>query len=177
MKYFVGYLIRGQAAKWHTALSDDIANKFNIWRISDKNPPHITIYYPFEIEDISRVKNFLNGWISDHRMLGSVSISGFDRFEERVVFVKVRINDDTEKEIQKLQKALCEIAPLRDTRADQLGWHPHATLAYKIPEEKINEIWRYVKTLDTPKFVIPFDNISIFKWEVDKWTIEESLNF
>jgi len=176
MRYFIGYLIKGQAAEWHINLSDDIAERFNIWKITQKNPPHITIYYPFETENVDCVKDLLKNWLRKNDFAGNVILSGFDRFDDRVVFACVKIDDAVEKKIAELRKDLEAVVPSKDTiLPDQTTWHPHATLAYKIPSEKIQEIWNYVKTLEVPKFQMSFDNVTIFKWDENRWVIEESL--
>jgi 2'-5' RNA ligase len=178
MRYFIGYLIQGEAARWHIELSKEIASKFKIWNISEKNPPHLTIYYPFETEDISPIKIFLRKWLHDHPISGNVTLSGFSHFENRVVFVDVNIDDSVRKAVEDMKIDLRKIIPPRSINNVNYTttWNPHATLAYKISEEKIIEILDYVKDFESPTFTKPFDNITVFVWSDNKWLIEESFS-
>ena len=176
MRFFIGYLIQGPAAAWHREVSDEIAERFGIWKVTEKNPPHVTIYYPFETDDIGSVKDYLRTWLASHRSSGTIEISGFDRFDDRVIFARVGVDRSVEGEILALRRELAVIVPARDALwPDQLAWHPHATLAYKIPPETVRDIWNYVKTLPAPRFEAPFDNVTIFRWHGERWEIEEML--
>ena len=51
-------------------------------------------------------------------------------------------------------------------------YRPHATVAYGNTKKSFNGIWNYLKTLESPKFDLKFDNIAILKkrkyWEIYK---------
>jgi len=173
MKYFVGYLIQGETATWHINLAKNIADKFNTWKLHEKIPPHITIFYLSEVENILPVKNLLRDWVQNKKVSGNFTIQDFDHFEDRVVFAKTEPDDSVRSMIEGLIKRLKQIPSM--TQEDYPVWHPHATLANKLTPEEINQIWEYVGTLEKPDFVIPFDNVTIFRFEGDqKWVMEES---
>ncbi|MDP2642158.1 MAG: hypothetical protein Q8P21_02620, partial [bacterium] len=62
MEYFIGYELQGDAAEWHIRVAREIFEKFNNYKIHDKIPPHITIFRPFNTEDIGSIKSLLLEW-------------------------------------------------------------------------------------------------------------------
>lgn len=171
-KYFVGYLIQGEAAAWHERIAKEISDAFGTWKIFEKIPPHVTIYRPFETEDIQPVLDVLENWSKNQKPNSSFMMSGFDRFGDAVVFAKIEINPIIEKSLLDLKQNLKGIPNMPPE--DYSTWHPHATMAYGLAPEEINKIWDYVAMLEKPKFVLPFDNIALFaslgdkKWKVEK---------
>ncbi len=173
MKYFIGYLIEGEAAKWHIGVAKNISEKFNTWKIHEKLPPHITVFYLSEVEEIEAVKDFLKIWIHDKKVPGNFIIRDFDHFDDRVVFAKVEPDLSVRNMAEDLIKKIKEIPGM--TQEDFPIWHPHATLANKLSPEEINTVWEYVQTLERPNFILPFNNVTIFRFEGDmKWGVEES---
>jgi len=174
MDYFIGYLIQGEVADWHIDVAKKISEKFKIWKLHEKLPPHITIFYPFSTGDIRSIKNILKNWVQKRKVTGNFTISDFDHFDDNVVFAKVEIDDVVRKEVDHLRKTLKDIPEMPSD--DFPIWHPHATLANRISPEEINKIWNYVQTLPKPSFLLPFDNVTIFRFEGDrKWVVEELL--
>jgi 2'-5' RNA ligase len=172
MKYFVGYLIEGEAAEWHRNLTKEISEKFGLWKIHEKIPPHVTIYRPFEREDVEPIKKLLNSWSVGQDIKGNLNISGFDRFDDRVVFAKVEVDEQTRKIGENLRSKIKEIPgmPLEDFPI----WNPHATLMNWIEPEDIEKVWEYVNTLEKPNFIISFNNVTLFRSDGDKkWVVDE----
>ncbi|MBX4189379.1 2'-5' RNA ligase family protein [Candidatus Parcubacteria bacterium] len=172
MKYFIGHLISGKAAEWHTNTAKKISEKFNTWKIYEKIPPHITIFYPEGVEDINAIRNYIQDWTRKNKALGSFRLSEFDRFDDRVVFAKVEADESAIKAIEDLRKGLQDMTGITE---DFPNWHPHATLAYKLSPEEINKIWEYTNELDKPNFTLLLNNITIFRYAEDqKWVVDES---
>jgi 2'-5' RNA ligase len=173
MKYFIGYLLQGEVAEWHANTARKIADKFNTWKIYEKLPPHITIFYPEGVEDITEVRNYIAGWVKNNKIPGNLYVSGFDRFEDRVIFAKIDADDSVNKAVEDLRTNIKNVSGV--TEEDFPIWHPHATLAYKLTPMEIENIWDFTLSLDKPNFTIPFDNVTIFKFIGDKkWVVEES---
>lgn len=177
MKYFIGYLIEGEAATWHINVVKNISEKFSTWKLHEKLPPHITIFYPFDAEDIKPVVNLLGNWTQNKKVPGNFSLSGFGHFDDKVVFAKAETDQSVKDIVKELQGILKEL-PKMPEEAFPI-WHPHATLANLLSPQEINEIWDYVLTLEKPNFILPFDNVIIFsRFESDgKWVAEESFRF
>lgn len=170
---FIGYLIQKEAAEWHINLTKDISNKFNTWKIYEKIPPHITIFQPFDSEDTSSIKSLLRDWSKDVTISGSFKLSGFDRFDDRVIFAKVDADKVAKEAVEKLREEIKKIPNMPEE--DFPVWHPHATLINRLPPQEIEKVWSYIKGFEKPNFILPFDNITLFKFEGDRrWGIEES---
>lgn len=170
MQYFVGHLIEGEAGTWHATITNDIAEKFDTWRIQDICPSHITLFSTFEAENSKVVEDVINAVLSDAHV-GNYSIFEFDHFEDRAVFAKIRPDANVISLVQKLRGSLEQIPDIPEDKHPY--WEPHATLAFRLPPEEITKIWNYVLTLKKPDFTASFDNIAIFRFENEKWIVEK----
>lgn len=171
MKYFIGHLIEGKFGTWHAAVTNDIAEKFNTWKIQDVCPSHITLFSEFEIDNIEAVENVIETVITNAHT-GKYSVSEFGRFEERAVFVKVDANKEVVSLVQKLRKNLEEIPSIPKDK--HLIWGPHATVAFRLSPDEIAKIWNYVVTLEKPSFITLFNNITLFRLDTTKWVVEKT---
>jgi 2'-5' RNA ligase len=62
-------------------------------------------------------------------------------------------------------------------QTDHPVWNPHATLASKQTKEEIRIIWNYVSSLPKPDFIMPFNNVCIFRLNEQKvWVVEKKYN-
>ena len=175
MKFFIGYLIEGEAAVWHNDLARDISEKFNIWNIADTRPPHITIFRPFETESIETILGLLEDWTAGHPLLGKLAISNFGNFDDKVVFADVAVDGDVMNAISDLRAGLHGVPGMPSENHPE--WRPHATLAYQVEPAKIKAIRDYVSKLDKPNFNLAFDNVTIFRSEDDrKWSVWKRLD-
>ncbi len=176
MKYFIGYLIEGRAAEWYFNTAKDISDKFNTWKLYEKLPAHVTIFYPFETENVGSVGNVVKNWMSNKKVPGNFTISEFDHFDDKVVFVKVDPDKSVRDIVLELRGILKEIPGMPEDNFPI--WRPHNTLANHLTPEEIKQIWDYVQTLEKPDFILPFDNVTIFRFEGDrKWVVQESIKF
>lgn len=171
MKYFIGHLIGGEFAVWHTTITNNIAKKFDTWKISDVCLSHITIFSEFETENIDVVSHTIQTLILDARV-GQYSVTAFDHFDDRAVFAKIEPNIEVTSLVQELKERLEQIPDIPKDK--HLVWKPHATMAFRLPPEDITKIWNYVITLQKPDFIVPFDNITIFKFNNLKWVVEKT---
>jgi 2'-5' RNA ligase len=176
MKYFIGYLIEGEAAEWHRDLTKEISEKFGLWEIHEKIPPHVTIFRLLGVEDPELVRSLLRDWVSKQNTIGAINICGFDRFDDRVVFAKVEIDEQVRKIGEDLRSKIKEIPGMPPE--DFPIWNPHATLTNWVEPEEIEKVWNYVNTLEKPNFTLPFNNITLFKFGGDRsWEVEEVFRF
>lgn len=172
MKYFIGYLIQGEAAQWYVKFTKNISDRFDTWKIYEKIPPHITIFQPFDIDNIESILNLLNTWSKSQEIRGNIVISGFDRFDDRIIFAKVASNSSISIAVRNLKKQLQAIPKMPEE--DYPRWHPHVTLADRLDSEKIVAIWKYISILEVPNFILPFNNIALFSYSGDKvWQVDK----
>ena len=52
-------------------------------------------------------------------------------------------------------------------------YKPHATIAYGNSLKKFDHMWRYINTLNKPRFDLSFDNVTILKKPRKYWTIHK----
>jgi 2'-5' RNA ligase len=176
MKYFIGYLIRGEAAEWHAKLAKEISEKFGLWKIHENIPPHVTIFYPEGVEDISEIKDYIKNWTENNKASGNFYLNGFDHFYDKVVFGNIEADDIVTKSVESLREGIRNLAHIENESFPD--WHPHSTLMNRVGSEEINEVWEYVNALEKPNFTLPFDNVAIFKFVVDrKWEVDSMLDF
>jgi 2'-5' RNA ligase len=175
MRYFIGFLIKGPAREWHTSTTKSISEKFNTWKIYEKLPPHITLFYPEGVEDITDIKVFIKNWIYNKKISGNFKMSGYDRFDDKVVFAKIHADEVVFNTVEDLRNGIRSISGIKNESFP--NWHPHSTLAYKLEPEEINKIWEHTSILPKPNFVLPFDNVTVFRYTGDKkWVIDESFD-
>jgi len=168
MRYFIGYEIGGEAAKWHQGLAKDISDKFHTWKIYEKYPPHITLFRPFESEEIEPIKTLLEKWAEKIKG-GNFVISDFGHFDDKVVFANVEADSRVREAVGELRDELKNFPGM--PKEDFPVWQPHVTLANQLPPEIIRKIWEFVIELPKPKFILKFDNVCIFRHEKDgKWS-------
>lgn len=170
MRYFVGHLLEGDVEAWHTAITNTLAEKFNTWKIQEICPSHITIFSEFETENIEAVSKTIDTVLSNART-GKYSISAFDYFDDRVVFAKIDPDTETISLVQRLREQLEKIPDIPKDK--YVTWKPHATVAFRLSPKEITAIWNYVTTLEKPNFTAPFDNITVFRFENEKWVVEK----
>lgn len=172
MKYFIGYLIKGEAAEWQVNTAKKISEEFNTWKIYEKIPPHITVFYLEGVEDISGIRSYIKEWVKKNKIPGNFCISGFDHFDDRVIFAKIDADEFVKKSIENLRADFKNLVNIKNESFP--NWHPHSTLANQLNSDEINRIWKFVNKLEKPNFTIPFNNVTIFRYEDDqKWVVDE----
>lgn len=172
MQYFIGYLIRGEAADWHNGLAKEISGKFGTRKIYKRVPLHITLYRPFDTEDVTPIEKLSQRWSESYPAADTLTLSGFGRFDYRVLFVAVNAARSVIDKVAELQQDMSALShvPFPDYPG---GWHPHVTLMNEEDEEKVREAWDYLLTLPMPDITLPFDNVTLFRfhgsgvWKVD----------
>lgn len=172
MRYLIAHLIPGEVSVWHNELMREISDKFGTWKIYEQLPPHITIYRPVEMDDIRSVEKLIHDWLREVKALGDITMAGFDRFDDRVVFAKTEVSKSTMNRVLDLRNKIKNLPNV--LVEDSVDWSPHATLAYKLTPPEINKIWDYVMTKEKPNFYFPFNNITILRYGKNKWDVEKT---
>jgi len=173
MRFFIGYLIQGEAAQWQKQTEKQISHTFGTWDMHEKIPPHITLFRPFDVEEkeVGTLDSLLREWVAVHPTSGNFTMSSFGRFSDRAVFTD--ISTDT-KALHAVLDLRTRIGSLIKAKEDFPDWQAHATLAYLLTPTEIAAIWDYVQRLTPPDFTLPFDNVTLFRpgktqgWEVEK---------
>ncbi len=173
MKYFIGFLIRGEAAEWHNKIAKEISDKFGTGKIYERVPPHITIYPPLDLEDIHPVIYLLDTWSKSYAQNTNFVISDFGRFDDKVIFAKIEADKIIKEAVRDLRERLGAVLGM--PKENYKEFIPHATLAKDLNAKTAAAIWEYISKLEKPSFIIPFNNVTLFSyddknkaWEVNK---------
>jgi 2'-5' RNA ligase len=174
MKYFIAYVIKGEARDYHIKLGDSIAQQFNYKPLSLKVPPHLTLKAPFETDnDIQAVESLLAKFVIG-KQAPKLLLEGFGLFRNEVVFIDVKPSKDAVEMISKLHSEIKKITwiPFDAFETQDGGAHLHATLAFADTKENFVNINNYLPT-DKPKFEIVLDNITLLKREPERWVVHK----
>ncbi|MFA4953285.1 MAG: 2'-5' RNA ligase family protein [Candidatus Pacearchaeota archaeon] len=169
MKYVIVYLIKGKAKRYHEGLIKEVGPKFGEnYIIENPIPSHITLKSPFEIKSINKLEEILKDFTKKYKA-SKIQIDGFGNFKRFVSFLDTKFSKYT----LQIQKDLIRELELIDIKYNKFDkkWNPHVTIAYGNKPETFNQIWNYLKTLDSPHFDLKFDNITILKKPRKYWKI------
>lgn len=142
MKYFLAYLIRGAAEKYHREVIRRVADEFNEnHMLENPLPPHITLKAPFKTTNIRGLEKLLDEFTKRHHQ-GRISIKEFGNFERTIIFLNAKF-DKLSKKIQK--DLIEELKSLTINPGEyDISHSPHATVAY-CDENNFDSIWGYLQ--------------------------------
>jgi len=161
MRYILQCLLKGKVEDYYHQLVDDIAYKFDLKVIKLENWfPHFTLKYWFETDDISKVEEVIEEFVNQNKK-SKIRLGGFDNFENRVVFIKVKPSKEARETFKKFIQELKKIQwmPWRTTEGENLIFH--TTIADEC-EEKLNQVMDYLRGKER-YFDCSFDNITILR--------------
>jgi 2'-5' RNA ligase len=92
MKYSLACLLEGPAAEYQQRLVREIADRFDLrFTLEQAIPPHFTLKYHFETEEIDTVEQIVSRFCTTHAKK-AVEIGGFGEFAPDVAFLKVQLS-------------------------------------------------------------------------------------
>lgn len=165
MRYVIVCLIKGEALQYHEKLVEEICFKHKVKR--QRLPAHFTIKAPFETEHIADIEE-LTAKYCENTAKTEISIKDFDHFRDSVVFMDVRPSAQAVKVHDDYIDLLRKVPWLEWKSNEGKGKVFHCTLVTKLFPEKFQPIWEQVSRLNCD-FHTYFDNISILRWEKDRW--------
>jgi len=175
MKYFLGYLIKGEAKKFHQDLTKKISEKFGVSNVSARVPPHLTLKIPFSTNRISEVEDLLFNFCEKNEPT-ELKLYGFGHFGERVVFMKAHPSKEMEITVESLTRELETIKWLRLDKHD-MNRNFHATLANYDIRPKYQAIWEYLMSLPPLNFDLYLDNLAVLIKKNNRWLISKEFVF
>lgn len=173
MRYVIVSVVNGNAGNFNNNLRKEVFDKFRAR--SSKLPAHLTIKAPFESGDISELQNTLSEFTKKHSK-APYKISGYDHFDDRVIFMKVLMSKEGKFLHDSLIDVLDKIAYINFESHDGKDKIFHVTVTSKKIQTIYNELWDYVNKIHC-EFECSFDNISIFKWENNTWVLHKEYLF
>lgn len=130
-----------------------------------KSPPHITLIPPFlqDQEDFSSLQDFASLLVPF-----TVRLNGFSRFDQRVIYVDVPIDES----LIACQQALAAFCTGQfNIKTDARPFHPHMTVAFKdLKSAVFSEAWRYFSGLDYKRNFIA-NAITLLRHTGERWQI------
>ncbi|MFA6459195.1 MAG: 2'-5' RNA ligase family protein [Candidatus Paceibacterota bacterium] len=159
MRYFIGNLIRGEAAEYYKATCEDLANHFGVENISIITPPRITVKSSFERPNIDAVDDAIS-LLAEAPPI-PLALSGWNHFTTRTIFldaptVPKELQEYIRTVLHKLQGLGIPLTPQEQTS------HIHMSIARFLRPDQYTKIWEYLASMPAPTFDIMFDNLTIF---------------
>jgi 2'-5' RNA ligase len=141
-------------------------------KASLNSPPHITLHMPFEWKAekegmlIEKLGTFINTLQKTQ-----ISITGFDCFKPRVIFLKVEKTPELTK-LQKELESFCKRTfQLFNAQYRDLPFHPHLTLAFRdLKKAAFKKAW---DEFEKKEFVARFltERIALLKHNGKTWEV------
>ncbi len=146
--YLIEFRFHGHAKKYLKKQIWDVGKKFKVKGVTKKQVvPHISLVGPFKTGNQKQiVSTFLNVCKKQGTM--KFKLSGFDRFDNRVVYVNV---DPSNNLIQFRKELFNALEPkIKTVDTDYLDpFAFHSTIAFKDIKRKFNKIWKYLAAKKT----------------------------
>lgn len=170
---YLGYLVRGEFSNYYNSLLKEISSRFNLEDLLKKSRiPHITFKSPFDIDNYRSIEKIVDTFCYI-KTPPDFKIDNLGLFGREVIYFKVFASDEARQVIGNLLKRLQTIPNISFDKYDNKNKELHITLAKNRETSKsFDDIWKYVSSLN-PCFILPFDNITVFKKEQDKTKIHK----
>lgn len=169
MKYFIGYVIEGEAAEYHQELVKRVAAEFNVQAtLNHKAPSHITIKHLSNREGISDVERVL-AELCTGTNTSDFTLGGIGSFGRDVIYMGVNpslqmvdFRNDLFSRLKNLQ---------------YIPWYAwdngkvpnfHATVCEEDIGERFEDIKRYLAEYKR-RFRLKFDHVDILKKPDGEW--------
>ncbi len=169
MKYFIGYLIKGEAQKYHHKICSELSNKFEIKYLPATIPSHLTLKAPFEIDNIRIIEEKIEEFLIETKKV-KLMLNGFGHFGKEVIFMDIKPNREMSNTHKKLVSKLKEIKILEWKELENKDLKFHLTVATKGIKLEFDEMWKYL-SIHNPSYHLEFDNVAILKYESGKWVV------
>jgi 2'-5' RNA ligase len=171
MRYFIGNMIRGEAAEYYKATCADLASRFGVEDVSAIVAPHITVKAPFERQEIEMVDDVIS-MIAEAPTI-PLSLSKWNHFGTRTIFLDVIQPPIQLKEY--LKSVLSKLRAMGiNLNSQEFDPHIHMSLARFLKPDQFEKVWKYLESTPAPQFDIRFDNLTIFhkeKMEDKAWKV------
>lgn len=171
MRYFIGNLIRGEAAEYYKTTCADLAARFGIEDVSAIVPPHITVKTAFEKPSVEAIDDLLA--LNTEAPVIPLSFSSWNHFTTRTIFLEGKnIPQELKSYAKDIVSKLASIGIPSSPQDQEL--HIRMSLARFLKPEQYENVWKYLQSTPTPSFDINFDNLTIFvkeKREDKAWKV------
>jgi len=162
MRYFIGNMIRGEAAEYYKTTCADLASRFGIEDVSTIVAPHITVKSPFERNENVMLDDVIS-LVSDAPVI-PLSLSRWNHFGTRTIYLECTA---TPVELREYLKSVLSKLRAMGIMPNYKEFDPHIrmSLARFLTQEQFDKVWAYLQSMPAPQFDINFDNLTIFQKE------------
>ncbi|MGL5313530.1 MAG: 2'-5' RNA ligase family protein [Peptostreptococcaceae bacterium] len=167
MRYVIISVVKGKAGNFNNNLRKEVFEKLGAK--SSKLPAHFTIKAPFEADNISDLENTLDIFSKSHKAK-PYKIEGYDKFDNRVIFMKVLMSKEGQEVHDNLIDSLSNIPYIKFDSHDGKDKIFHVTISSKKIQKIFNDLWDYVTPIPCD-FECSFDNICVYKWQDNTWKL------
>jgi len=158
--YLIEFRFSGYAKEAIKELKKSIARNYHV---KSQKVPHITLVGPVSTRDEKLLVKEVKDVCKKYELV-KFKLDGFNSFENRVIYVRIKPSEELEQlrlELYKKLKKFCDLSPF-DKESDFIF---HATLVKDI-ERRFDRIWEYLQTWKIPgieQYVIRVTVIKNFK--------------
>lgn len=146
-EYLIEFRFSGYAKDAIKELKEAISRNFHVTR--KKIVPHMTLVGPIYTKDEKRlVKEISN--VAKHYELVKFKLDGFDRFENRVIYVKIKPSEELKKLRLEMVEKLQKFCDLKEYDYEQ-DFTFHATVVLNDIQRKFNRISEFIQTWKIPE--------------------------
>ncbi len=175
-RYFIAILLHDEP-KWQIdALRDELAARFSV-KEALKIPPHITLYPPFETEDVTALIPKLKE-IAEKTKIFSANVTRFHHFDDRVWFVDVEQGAELHALKKRIDGVVDTTVPRSASPRNQRPVHFHITLATKdVGPKAFQALKAFFDAEPLPFSTLPIDNITLLVHQNHAWQAERVFPF
>ena len=144
--YLIEFRFSGYAKEAIMELKNNISRTFGVTR--RKIVPHITLVGPLHTLDEEILVDAVIDVCKKYELV-KFRLDGFDNFENRVIYVRIKPSDELKKLRLELARELGKFCELSEFDKET-HFTFHATLVMKDIQRKFNRIWEYLQSWEIP---------------------------
>jgi 2'-5' RNA ligase len=178
-KFGIISLMPDEVRDYHQTLRLNLVAQFGV-RVNLNVPAHITIKYPFFVENTEEIEKVVQEFCNSQIKTGWV-LQGFNHFineDSHVVFIDVDSPVETCMAHSLFLNRLRKIDWVQWGQFDTSDLHCHVTLAtHGLTAENFGAVWAYLDQQEKPKFEVLFDNLALVQIEENSRTVYKMYPF
>ncbi len=170
MRYFIAHILEDYVAIYHSALAGELSTGFGVNASASLFPAHITIKAPFNMDDVTEIKEELKKFASTH-YAPSFTIQNFGHFGDKVIFLDVERNCMLSILVWDIQNTIKKVTDLTWEKHEPLEIL-HVTIAKNFDTKKFDAIWHRLLMKNSPTFKLSFNNVTLLRLEDNAWVVD-----
>lgn len=171
MRYVIVCDVKGRGGEFNNHLRKEAYEKLGAK--SSSLPAHFTIKAPFEVDEpTTELKEVLEAFCKREKA-APFKLKGYDHFDDRVIYMHVEMSKEGQALHDRLIDAMGKIPYIQFDKQDGKDKVFHVTISSKRIQPIYEKLWKYVHQYPCD-FDCLFDNISLYRWETNKWVLEKA---